>query len=312
MRLRVICRQDLAESVIGLTLANPGGEPLPVWEPGAHIHVAVPDGWRQYSLCGTPASAHEYRIAVLRDTAGRGGSTWIHDQLHVGTDVEVDGPPRNLFPLRPSRRHIFIAGGIGITPIVPMLASIDGQDSEWSLVYGGRTARSMAFRGELVERYGDRIQIRPQDEHGLLDLDSILATPQPDTLVYCCGPEPLLAAVEQHMADWPNGSLHVERFSPKPIDTSSLIDDTFTAVLARSGQTVQIPANRTILQTLQDLGIECSNNCQAGTCGECETAVLAGIPDHRDSLLTDAERAANDVIYPCVSRSLSAVLTLDL
>ena len=305
-------RSDAADGVVVLTLREERGEPLPRWEPGAHVDVLLPtlDGElvRQYSLCGDPADPHEWRLGVLREPAGRGGSAHIHDVLHPGASVRVRGP-RNHFPLLPSPRYLFIAGGIGITPIRTMVAAAEAAGAEWELVYGGRTRGSMAFLHELG---GDpRVAIRPQDETGLLDLENLLGTHRPDTLVYCCGPEPLLTAVEERCASWPSGSLHVERFAPKELD-EPLLAGPFEVELAGSGFALTIPPDRSILDVVEEAGVNVLSSCSEGTCGTCETAVLAGEPDHRDSVLTDEERAVNDCMMICVSRSRCPRLVLDL
>lgn len=179
---------------------------------------------------------------------------------------------------------------------------------EWQLVYGGRTRSSMAFTAELA-RHEDRVTIRPQDEHGLLDLPALLAEPRPDTAVYCCGPEPLLAAVEQHCAGWPEGALRVERFAPVADDGPRTA---FEVELAGSGRVLAVPADRSILEVIEESGLTVLSSCQEGTCGTCETGVLGGTPDHRDSVLTAEERRTAEVMMICVSRSCSPRLVLDL
>ena len=223
------------------------------------------------------------------------------------------GRPRNNFSLQPRGRYVFIAGGIGITPLLPMMAAADAARAKWQLVYGGRTRVSMAFANELLERYPGKVVISPQDENGLLDLASILAEPVEDSLVYCCGPEPLLAAVERHCVSWPRGSLHVERFSSKAID--ELIADAdaeFEVELAVSGRTVTIPASKSILEILQQAGVDVLWACADGVCGACETPVISGTVDHRDSVLSAEERAANDRMMICVSRAACSRLVLRL
>ena len=187
------------------------------WEPGAHLDLQLPGGLsRQYSLSGDPADRTRYRLGILREQAGRGGSAYVHDTLRPGQLVEYAGP-RNHFRLEPAATYVFVAGGIGITPILPMLAEATAAGADWTLLYGGRTAASMAFTAELAA-YGDRVMLWPQDTHGLLDLDGLLGSPAPGTLVYACGPEPLLDAVEQRMAAWPAGSLHLERFAAPVVE----------------------------------------------------------------------------------------------
>jgi ferredoxin-NADP reductase len=304
-------RYEAAEDVVVLTLRESGGHPLPRWEPGAHIDLLLPapggTGARQYSLCGDPADQYEWRLGVLREPDGSTGSAHVHDALHPGTQVRVRGP-RNHFPLLPSPRYLFIAGGIGITPILTMVAAAESAGAEWELVYGGRRRASMAFLDELTDA---RVTIRPQDETGLLDLDGLLGTPRPDTLVYCCGPEPLLAAVEELCASWPAGSLRIERFAPKPLAEPALAGS-FEVELAQSGLTLTIPPDRSILDVAEEAGVSVLSSCSEGTCGTCETAVVEGEPDHRDSVLTDEEQEANDCMMICVSRSRCPRLVLDL
>lgn len=303
-------REQTAENVVTLTLREVGDHPLPRWEPGAHIDLLLPDGLhRQYSLCGDPADHHRWRIGVLREQAGRGGSAFVHDQLRAGAPVRIRGP-RNHFPIVAAPRYLFIAGGIGITPILPMIAAAEAAGAGWELVYGGRSRASMAFLDDLAH-YGDRVTIRPQDETGLLDLNTLLGTPRPGTLVYCCGPEPLLRAVEARCAGWSKGSLHVERFTAKPL-TEPVRRGAFEVVLRQSDLTLTVPPDRSVLDVVEDAGVGVLSSCSEGTCGTCETPVLDGEPDHRDSVLTEDEHAANDCMMICVSRSRSARLVLDL
>ena len=207
--------RTVADDVVVLTLADPRGGELPPWTPGAHIDLILGDDLtRQYSLCGSPSAPDVWRLGVLRAPDSRGGSEWVHTALGPGATVRVRGP-RNHFPLVASQRYLFIAGGIGITPILPMIAEAEAAGADWRLLYGGRERASMAFLDEL-SGYSDRVTIVPQDEMGMLDLESVLGTAQPDTLVYCCGPEGLLSAVEKHCENWPPGTLHLERFSAKP------------------------------------------------------------------------------------------------
>ncbi|NGO41287.1 PDR/VanB family oxidoreductase [Streptomyces ureilyticus] len=306
----VVDRRDVAaDGVLALSLRHPLGEELPAWEPGAHIDVLLaPDLERQYSLCGDPADRHTWRIAVLREPDGRGGSAHVHEQLTADDKVRVRGP-RNHFALATAPRYRFIAGGIGITPILPMLAAAEATGAEWTLLYGGRTRDSMAFTEELA-RYGDKVRIAPQDETGLLDLDTALADPASDTLIYCCGPGPLLDAVEARCGVWPKGALHVERFEPKAQEPGENTE--FEVVLERSGHTLTVPADVSVLDTVRAAGVEVLYSCTEGTCGTCETDVIEGTPDHRDSVLTDEEREAGETMLICVSRCAGKRLVLDL
>jgi ferredoxin-NADP reductase len=307
--VRVESKEPAAEGVVTLILRDLDDRPLPPWTPGAHVDLLLGEArTRQYSLCGDPADHHVWRLGVLREAEGT-TSVYVHDQLQVGDVVRVRGP-RNNFPLEPSPRYLFIAGGIGITPLLPMIAAAEAAGAEWRLVYGGRQRRSMAFLDELG-RYGDRVSVCPQDETGLLDLDALLGTPHADTRVYCCGPEPLLAAVEQRCATWPAGSLHVERFSAKPL-AEPVRAETFEVVLAQSELTLAVPPDRSILSVVEEAGIGVLSSCAEGTCGTCETPVLDGVPEHRDSVLSDEDRRANDCMMICVSRACTERLVLDL
>lgn len=299
-------RESAADGVLALTLHHPLGEPLPAWEPGAHIDVVLGPGLeRQYSLCGDPADLGAWRIAVLREPAGRGGSAHVHEQLGQGDKVRVRGP-RNHFALKSAPRYRFIAGGIGITPILPMLAEAESRGAEWTLLYGGRTRNSIAFTEELG-RYGDRVTVAPQDETGLLDLASVLDDVPEGTLVYCCGPGPLLDAVE---ARCPAGVLHLERFTPKEQEAGENTE--FEVELAQSGRTVTVPVDVSVLDAVRGAGVEVLFSCTEGTCGTCETDVLDGDPDHRDSVLTAEEQEAGETMMICVSRCRGKRLVLDL
>lgn len=307
-------KETVADGVVRLTLRHPDGHPLPAWEPGAHLDLVLTDELtRQYSLCGDPHDTSVLQVAVLREQAGRGGSRYVHDALTEGQQVHMRGP-RNHFPLMEAKRYLFIAGGIGITPILPMITQLAGSGRDWKLVYGGRTRSSMAFRDELETHYPARVEIHPQDEHGLLDLHTLLAEPGDDaaeTAIYCCGPEALLNAVEGHCANWQAGALHGERFAPKA-DATNGTREAFEVELAQTGTVLEVPADRSILSVVEESGVSVLSSCEEGTCGTCETAVLSGKPDHRDSVLTDEERKAGDTMMICVSRSCSRRLVLDL
>jgi cytochrome P450/ferredoxin-NADP reductase len=309
--VRVAAKELKADGVVALTLRTLDGTPLPEWTPGAHVDLILGGGVpnRQYSLCGDVDDRGGYRLGILRDEAGGGGSRHVHDRLAAGDVVRVRGP-RNNFALAPSSRYLFIAGGIGITPILPMIAAAEASGADWRLVYGGRTRASMAFLDELAV-HGDRVAVCPQDETGLLDLATLLGTPEPDTLVYCCGPEPLLAAVEERCAAWPSRALHLERFAARPM-TEPVRAEAFDVELARTGLTLTVPPQRSILDVVEAAGVGVLSSCAEGTCGTCETGVLDGLPDHRDSVLTAEERATNDCMLICVSRSCGARLVLDL
>ncbi|WP_336886035.1 PDR/VanB family oxidoreductase [Streptomyces mexicanus] len=309
--LVLTAKEAVARDVVRLTLARPDGGALPAWQPGAHIDLVLPDGTtRQYSLCGDRQETDTYRVAVLREPAGRGGSAYVHDRLAPGDPVRVRGP-RDNFVFAPSPRYLFLAGGIGVTPLIPMLAEAERQGAEWELVYGGRSLDAMAFHAELRAAHGERVRLVPQDTHGLPDLDALLGSPRPDTLVYSCGPEGMLRAVEERCAAWPPGALRTERFAPKEVQDAGE-EREFEVELARSGRTVTVPPGTSVLDAVEQAGVQVLSSCREGTCGTCETTVLAGTVQHRDSLLTPAEQAAHDTMMICVSRAACPRLVLDL
>jgi ferredoxin-NADP reductase len=300
-----------AAGVLSVELVDPDGHDLPSWEPGSHLDLHLPGGLsRQYSLSGDPSDRSRYRLGILREDAGRGGSAYVHEAMRPGDQVDVGGP-RNHFGLAPATAYVFVAGGIGITPILPMLAEATAAGIEWTLLYGGRTAASMAFTAELAS-YGDRVTLWPQDSHGLLDLDRLLGTPRPDTLVYACGPEPLLAAVEGRMAGWPAGALHLERFAVPVVERDPVDEYAVEVVLAESGRTVLVPPDRSVLEVLLEEGVDVLHDCQEGICGSCEVKVIEGEVDHRDHVLSEPEKAANGCMMVCVSRACGERLVLGL
>lgn len=303
-------KEVVSEGVVALTLRSIDGKPPPRWEPGSHVDLIIEGvATRQYSLSGDPADTRTWRLGILRDPEGSGGSLYVHDRLAPGDKVRVRGP-RNNFPLVDSPKYLFIAGGIGITPILPMIRAAEAAGAEWRLAYGGRTRASMPFLDELAI-HGDKVSVLPQDEVGLLDLDGLLGTPSEDTKVYCCGPEPLLNAVEDRCRAWPKGSLHVERFVAKAL-TEPVLKVPFEVHLERSGVTVTVSPEESILAAVEQAGIGVRSSCEEGTCGTCETRVLAGVPDHRDSVLDEDEREAGNCMMICVSRSCTPRLVLDL
>ncbi|MFE2374211.1 PDR/VanB family oxidoreductase [Streptomyces sp. NPDC059398] len=292
---------QVAQDVVSLVLRGATG-PLAPWAPGAHIDLALPN-WltRQYSLCGDPADQDSYRIAVRHDPLSRGGSEYIHRFLRQGRTLEVS-LPRNHFPLEPAPEYLFLAGGIGITTTLPMLRTAVASGIPASLVYVGRSADAMPFAGELRSAYGDRVRIVATREHGRPDLAALASGAAPGALVYCCGPAPMLAAAE---AAFPAGQLRMERF--QPVARSFGPDTAFDAVCSRSGRTVRVPEDESLLDALNQAGFPVPSGCREGVCGSCELTVLDGEPEHRDDIGAPAGR-----MYACVSRALSPGLVLDL
>jgi ferredoxin-NADP reductase len=313
----VVRRRTVADDVVALDLRRADGAALPAWAPGAHADLMLPNGLvRQYSLCGRPGD-DGWRVAVLREDGGRGGSRAVHDLLHEGTPLEVCGP-RNAFALEPAPAYLFVAGGIGITPILPMAARVAARGAPWRLAYGGRTAGSMAFIDELRALGGD-LDLYPQDRRGLLPIADLVADAAASGAhVYCCGPEVLVDAMEKAAVALPPGRLHVERFRPPdaarertPV-AAAATDRPFRLELARAGLTLTVPAGRSALEVLEDARVPVLSSCREGTCGTCEVGVLAGEVDHRDHLLTPDERAAGDTMFVCVSRAAGERLVVDL
>jgi ferredoxin-NADP reductase len=307
-------RQAAADGVLALELVDPQGGDLPAWEPGAHIDLLLDEGMvRQYSLCGDTRDPKTWRVGVLLDPQSRGGSRHVHENLVEGSTVRVRGP-RNHFALVDSPRYLFIAGGIGITPIIPMIDSAQQAGGDWTLIYLGRSRTTMAFAEALVATYGDRVTLWADDEKGQFDLQAALGEPADQILVYCCGPEQLLSAAEQHCGHWPEGSLHIERFAAKAPAAEPGVEalESFQVVCQRSAVTVEVSGDTSILEALEDADVPILSSCLEGICGTCEAIVLEGAPDHRDSMLTDAERACGNKILTCVSRSRSEKLVLDL
>ncbi|MGW6727134.1 PDR/VanB family oxidoreductase [Nocardia sp. NPDC055029] len=308
MRVRVIERTDEADAVFALALAAVDGADLPAWTPGAHIDVAAgPAGVRQYSLCGDPAEQDRWRIAILHEPNGRGGSAHLFRTALPGTTLSVSAP-RNNFELSTAAEYTFVAGGIGITPILPMIAAAEQAGAHWTLHYGARTKAHMAFADMLTERY-PAARLVPQDESGLLPVAEILSA-RPTATVYCCGPEPLLAAVEAEGARQ-RVTVRTERFVPRQVETTGP-DQAFEIRLAQTGRTLRVGADRSIVDVLESAGVAVITSCREGTCGSCETPVLDGDVEHRDSLLTAEERERGATMMLCVSRARSGVLVLDL
>ncbi|MFJ1875964.1 PDR/VanB family oxidoreductase [Streptomyces chartreusis] len=295
-----------ADGVLSVELASPDGKPLPAWTPGAHLDLHVGGFVRQYSLCGDPADPTAYRLGVLNEPSSRGGSRHVHTKLRPGQTVHAVGP-RNHFVLEPAASYVFLAGGIGITPILAMARRAERDGVPYRLIHGGRSRASMAFGAELSALDGD-VTLVPQDEQGHPDLAAALRDLPADALVYCCGPEPLLKAVEEVC---PTAQLRVERFAAPVVERDG--DDTaFEVECRRSGVTLNVDAGTSVLEAAENAGLAVASSCRDGICGSCETRVLTGTPDHRDFLLSEAERATGETMMLCVSRCASDRLVLDL
>ncbi|MBB2975347.1 ferredoxin-NADP reductase [Microbacterium endophyticum] len=301
-RVRTMTRE--ADGVLSLELEPLSGH-FPAWSPGAHIDLVLAGApVRQYSLCGDPAS-ERLRIAVLRESDSRGGSKAIHESVRVGDEVTVRGP-RNHFALTDATDYIFIAGGIGITPILPMIASVAATDVEWRLLYLGATRDRMAFTDEL-KAYGDRVDIVARDESERADLAAVIAA-HPTAHIYVCGPEVLMSSVSQLLPE-ASERLHLEYFSAPEVEYEP--GGAFTVRLASTGLDLDVQPEQSVLEVIRAAGVDVLTDCEEGICGSCETKVLDGEVEHRDFVLTPQERAQNDCMMVCVSRANCALLVLD-
>ncbi|PZF85642.1 PDR/VanB family oxidoreductase [Jiangella anatolica] len=291
-----------AEDVLSVELEALGGA-LPAWEPGAHIDLVAPGApVRQYSLCGDPA-ASRYRIAVLREDTSRGGSRHVHEALRPGDVLRVRGP-HNHFALQPARDVLFIAGGIGITPLLPMVRRAAADGIGWRLLYLGASRSRMPFLDELAALDGD-VAVVARDSGRRADLAREVAD-RPDALVYACGPERMLAQLRSLV---PEERLRCEYFTAPAVEYEP--GGTFAVRLARTGVELEVPPDRSVLEVLREAGVDVLTDCEEGICGSCETRVVEGEVEHRDYVLTTQERAANDCMMVCVSRAACPLLVLD-
>ncbi|MFJ4654921.1 PDR/VanB family oxidoreductase [Nocardia sp. NPDC088792] len=300
------------QDVVSFVFAHPQGAVLRSWRPGAHLDVVLPSGSvRQYSLCGDPDDPFHYRIAVRRIPGGS-GSIELHDQVWPGVRIGIRGP-RNAFPLTltghdfGARRIRFIAGGIGITPILGMLRAAERAGADWSMIYTGRHRDSLPFLDEIL-RYGSRATVRTDDLHGLPTGADLVPDLDAKQAVYVCGPPPLLDAVAARVVTTPHIEFHHERFSPPPIHDGQ----PFTVQLGWGGKILDVPADRTLLSVVAEAEPSVAYSCRQGFCTTCKVRVLMGAADHRDTVLNDAQRSQGDMLI-CVSRAApGARLVLDL
>ena len=316
IRVRVAARQDEALDICSLDLVPVDGGALPAFTAGAHIDLHVPGGLvRQYSLCNAPGETHRYRIAVLRDAASRGGSTTVHDQLQVGTVLDI-GIPRNLFELHPSApHHLLLAGGIGITPLLAMAEQLAAKGAAFTLHHATRSRERTPFVAQLAAS-PFAAQVHHHFDDGApdqkLDLTATLRGAPAGSHLYVCGPTGFMEAVlaEGRTQGWDEARLHREYFAAAPTGTAG--DGGFELELASSGRVIPVAADQTALAALLAAGLDIPMSCEQGVCGTCLTGVKRGEPDHRDQYLTPEERAANNQFLPCCSRARSARLVLDL
>jgi ferredoxin-NADP reductase len=296
---------EAADGIVRLRLVSPDGKPLPRWTPGSHIDVECGDTGlsRQYSLCGDPADAGVFEIAVLKETEGRGGSAWMHANAVAGARLRIRGP-RNHFRMNEAAgKLILIAGGIGITPISAMARRAKELGLDYQLHYSGRSRACMAMLDELTALHGDRMHAHVKDEGTRADYAALLSQPDASTQIYACGPQGLLDALAGCCASWPEDALRVEHFHSTLGTLDPSKEQAFEVVLKDSGIVLNVPADQTLLTALRGANIDVQSDCEEGLCGSCEVRVLEGQIDHRDVVLTRAERDANNKMMACCSRA---------
>ncbi|CAN5524062.1 cytochrome P450/oxidoreductase [soil metagenome] len=303
-----------ADGIVRLRLVSPDGRAMPRWAPGSHIDVECGDTGlsRQYSLCGDPADSQALEIAVLREADSRGGSAWMHTHVKAGDRLKIRGP-RNHFRLDESaQRLVFVAGGIGITPVSAMARRARELGIDYELHYSGGSRRSMALVDELSALHGERLRLHVRDEGGRNDLPALLRSPAEGTQVYACGPKRMLDALETACAHWPDDALRVEHFESTLGTLDPSREHGFEVELKDSGITVQVRPDQTLLAALRGANIDVQSDCEEGLCGSCEVRVLAGDVDHRDLVLTRSERDAGQRMMSCCSRACGQRIVLEL
>jgi tetrachlorobenzoquinone reductase len=320
-RMEVLVRSIslLATETIGVEFVASDENELPAFEAGAHVDLLLPNGVRRsYSLCNRPTDRHRYVVGVKKANPSRGASSYIHDHLRVGQRIEISRP-RNNFPMvRSAERSIFIAGGIGITPIWSMIQTLESEGGQWKLYYAARTSKDAAFLSELQAlsvAHPSRVDIRFDHELGvaMLDIEDIVnENAGTGVHFYACGPSLMLDAFEAATKSIPAANRHLERFSADAKGSSEAALTEYEAVLAKSGMTLRITPEKSLLDTLLDAGANVEFSCMEGICGSCRVAVREGLPDHRDHVLSEEERTRNDTVLVCCSGSRTQRLVLDL
>lgn len=316
LQVRVARKAVEAQDIVTLELVATNGQALPAFSAGSHVDVQLPNGiTRQYSLCNDPQETHRYQIGVLRDAASRGGSAAVHDLVKEG-DVLTISAPRNHFGLaHEAQKHLLLAGGIGVTPILCMAERLANTGADFAMHYATRAPERTAFRQRIAaSAFASRVQFHYDNGDAMqkLDLQKLLSQPQAGTHLYVCGPKGFMDAVlgTARAAGWPETQIHYEFFSAEVAKSDS--DASFEIKLASSGRIVMVSKDQTVVQALAAAGVDIMISCEQGVCGTCLTRVLEGVPDHKDSYLTPEEQAANDQFTPCCSRSKTQQLVLDL
>jgi vanillate O-demethylase ferredoxin subunit len=316
LTVRVTRKAVEAEDICTFELSSTDGTPLPSFSAGSHIDVQVPGGLtRQYSLCNDPAESHRYLIGVLRDAASRGGSATMHAQVHEGTLLQIS-PPKNHFALaHQAPRHLLLAGGIGVTPILCMAERLAATGADFDMHYATRSRARTAFFERIGRApFGDRVRFHFDDgaPEQKLDIAALLAAQPADTHLYVCGPQGLMNAVlgAARAGGWHEQRLHYEFFAADVTPRAG--DGAFEVQLASSRRVIRVAAEQSVLAALAEAGVIVPSSCEQGVCGTCLTRVIDGVPEHRDQYLLPEEQAANDQVLPCCSRAKSARLVLDL
>lgn len=309
IEMRVTARRELTRDVTEFTLEPAADIGLPSYAPGAHITLQTPSGaMRRYSLILPGIDPDKYVIAVKKEPASRGGSRSMHEDAHEGRVLAVQ-PPKNDFELKEAPKYLLIAGGIGITPIYCMARHLASEDKDFQIIYCTRKREETAYLEELQKAFGECLSLHHDDgdPDQAYDFWEHFAEPQ-NMHVYCCGPRPLMESIEAISGHWPEGRVHFEDF--KPVEVVRPDDVAFDVELVKSGVTLTVPADRSILEVVRDSGVSTVSSCESGTCGTCKTRLVSGEADHRDLVLMDDEREDNIMI--CISRAKTGKLAIDL
>ena len=321
LQARVAAKTIEALDIVSLELVAVDGKPLPAFSAGSHVDVWLPDGQggagmtRQYSLCSDPSESHRYQIAVLRDPATRGGSQAVHDLVNVGDVLQISAPKNHFSLAHDAKKHLLLAGGIGVTPILCMAERLAQTGGNFEMHYATRAPERTAFQSRIAaSKFAQQAQLHFDngDADQKLDLQALLAKPEQGTHLYVCGPKGFMDAVlgSARAQGWPESQLHYEFFGAAVAVSDS--DAGFEVKLASSGRIIQVAKDKTVTKALAEAGVEILMSCEQGVCGTCLTRVLEGTPDHKDQYLTPDEQAANDQFLPCCSRSKTPMLVLDL
>jgi vanillate O-demethylase ferredoxin subunit len=318
LSVRVARKHVEAVDICSFELVAVDGSPLPAFSAGSHVDVQLPGNeglTRPYSLCNDPTESHRYLIGVLRDPASRGGSRAMHDQVVEGQVLQISAPKNHFGLAHDARRHLLLAGGIGVTPILCMAERLANTGADFEMHYCTRSPERTAFRQRITASgFASQVQFHFDDGDAgqKLDIAALLAAPASGVHLYVCGPKGFMDAVltTARAEGWPEPQLHYEFFAGEAVKSDS--DASFEVQLASSGKIVVIPGDKTVVQALAEAGVDVPVSCEQGVCGTCLTRVIEGVPDHRDMYLTPEEQAANDQFTPCCSRARTPRLVLDL